>query len=121
MKVHGRFVPFAALLLVALVASCGDKGTNPGGGGGGTLELNSGDLPAGRVFVHTFATGGTFNYHCERHPSMQAQVMVTGANDSAFVTINDFNFSPASVSVKAGGTIRWLNNPTAAVHTVTSN
>ena len=36
------------------------------------------------------------------------------------VTIQDFSFSPAAVTVKVGTTVKWSNNGPSA-HTVTSN
>ena len=36
-----------------------------------------GELPdTGATFEHTFADAGTFDYHCTRHPGMDAQVVV---------------------------------------------
>ena len=45
-----------------------------------TLDDNSadsGDLAAGSSFDHTFATAGTFAYHCKIHSSMHGTVTVT--------------------------------------------
>jgi plastocyanin len=124
MKVHRRITPFAALLLVALVAlvaSCSDKGTNPGGGGGGTKELNSADItPGGGQFPHTFANVGTFPYHCIHHSMTGSVQVVGGAAMSVAVTITDNQFSPSSVSVAPGGTVTWTNNG-GSPHTVTSD
>jgi plastocyanin len=39
---------------------------------------------------------------------------------SASVTIQDFTFTPATVTIKAGSTVRWTNNGPSA-HTVTSD
>ena len=39
---------------------------------------------------------------------------------SASVTIQDFTFTPATVTIKAGTTVRWTNNGPSA-HTVTSD
>jgi plastocyanin len=108
------------LVTAALVTSCSDNTTSPIGGGGGVKELDSGNLPTGRVFTHTFAGLGTFNYSCTIHgPTMAGQVIVVnGAADSAFVAIGDNFYNPTPVSVKPGGTVRWLNGGTT--HTVTS-
>jgi plastocyanin len=38
---------------------------------------DSGDLAAGATFDHTFATAGTFAYHCTIHSSMHGTVTVT--------------------------------------------
>jgi plastocyanin len=37
---------------------------------------DSGDLGTSATFQHTFSQAGTFPYHCERHPGMQATVVV---------------------------------------------
>ena len=45
-----------------------------------TLDDNSadsGNLAAGSTFDHTFATAGTFAYHCKIHSSMHGTVSVT--------------------------------------------
>ena len=45
-----------------------------------TLDDNSadsGNLAAGSTFDHTFATAGTFAYHCKIHSSMHGTVTVT--------------------------------------------
>ncbi len=39
-------------------------------------ELNSTVLGQGQTYSHTFTQAGTFAYHCDIHPSMQAQVIV---------------------------------------------
>jgi plastocyanin len=37
------------------------------------------------------------------------------------VTIQNFAFSPANLSIKAGDTVRWTNRDSTAYHTVTSD
>ena len=39
-------------------------------------SADSGDLAAGATFDHTFATAGTFAYHCAIHSSMKGTVTV---------------------------------------------
>lgn len=41
------------------------------------LSFLSGNLTPGRGFEHTFATAGTFTYHCSIHPTMRGTVTVT--------------------------------------------
>ena len=121
-----RLALAALLVFVALwVAACSknDKSTNPPPPG---AELNSGQLAAGKVFQHTFASAGSFPYKCTNHPVMTGTVTVnaSSANDSAFVSIVSMTatgFSPQSVTIKPGGHVRWLNNPGQPPHTVTSN
>ena len=122
----------AAVTIVALVAiaSCSKSSSpyNPagggGGGGGGGLELNSGNIPGGGVFQHTFATAGSFGYHCTIHGLAMAgtvNVNASSTNDSMLVTVGSGgnNYSPATADVKPGGHVRWIN--VGVTHTVTSN
>jgi plastocyanin len=54
------------------------------GGSGGTIHnvsadnatFVSGNLAPGRTFEHTFATAGTYNYHCSIHPAMTGTITV---------------------------------------------
>ena len=124
-----RLLAVAGLVFVTLSASmlaCGkDKSTNPGGGGGGGgLELNSGNVATGTSFMHTFASAGSFPYHCTIHGAMTGTVTVaSGQSMNATVTIvnsTSTGFSPQAISVAPGGTVTW-NNTSGATHTVTSN
>jgi plastocyanin len=40
-------------------------------------SADSGNLAPGSTFDHTFATAGTFAYHCAIHSSMHGTVTVT--------------------------------------------
>lgn len=44
-----------------------------------TGAFDSGRLMSGQTFTFTFASAGTFAYHCEIHPNMQARVVVQAA------------------------------------------
>jgi plastocyanin len=118
-------IPAAVLALVASIAvftGCGGS-DDPAGPptGGGSLELNSGNLPTSRSYSHTFANNGSFPYHCNIHASMTASVTVAAAGlDSALVNIAGTAFSQTSVTIKTGGTVRWVNLDGSA-HTVTSD
>ncbi|MBI5709087.1 MAG: hypothetical protein HZC42_02120 [Candidatus Eisenbacteria bacterium] len=111
----------------AFVLGCSKSSnpTSPAGGGGGGAELGSGNIPPGGVFQHTFAAAGTFPYHCTIHAAMTGNQVVVSASasaDSAFVQIVSMTapgFSPASVTIKPGGHVRWVNAHTVP-HTVTS-
>jgi plastocyanin len=85
------------------------------------LELNSGNIPNGGTYQHTFANAGTYPYHCVIHGTgMAGTVVVAGGQPaSASVSIGNNFYSPASVSVAPGGTVTWTNN--GSTHTVTSN
>lgn len=43
----------------------------------GTILFDSGDIAAGASWPRTFDTVGTFEYHCDIHPSMQGTITVT--------------------------------------------
>ncbi len=120
MKLHRRIAPFVTIPLitmVALVASCSNKATNPINN---PPALNSGDIAANGQFPHTFASAGTFNYRCTRHSGMTGSVtVVNGAPMAASVSITDNVFTPGTASVAPGGTVTWTNNG-SALHTVTS-
>ena len=124
MSIRRRVTWLYPLFLIALVVgvpSCGDDGTPMGGGGGG-LELNSPNLGTGGTYSHTFASAGTFNYHCKFHGGMNGSVSVDAAhaNTTVAVSITDNQFNPTPAQVKPGGTVTWTNNG-GSTHTVTSN
>jgi len=122
MALHHRLTSMALLTFAALVASCGDKATNPNNNPPAALELNSGNMPTGRSYSHTFANAGTYNYFCTVHGvSMSGSITVSGTTpDSVLVTIGPGNsYNPASASVKVTGTVRWIN--IGSDHTVTSH
>src|SRR5262249_33265526 len=102
----------ATLTLLALSAAmtgCGskDKGTNPMST---TEPFESGNLGTGAGFVHRFNTAGSFGYRCRIHSNMTGTVNVTAAGgDSVPVAISDFKFTPAAVTVKTGGYVKWTN------------
>src|SRR5262245_48550602 len=93
-----------AAVSMSLLLGCGGGSNNnpvaPGPGPG--LELNSGNLPPGRVFQHTFANAGTFPYHCTIHAAMTGNSVTVDAGsaiDSAFVQIVSMatpGYSPSS-------------------------
>ena len=88
-------------------------------------QFDSRIIPAGGIYSHTFATPGTYQYLCSIHPDMTGTVLVPGAGGSlpppkapppapppsvaGDVQIVDFGFSPATLRVPAGTTVRWVN------------
>jgi plastocyanin len=119
-----RIVSFGVALLLVVAASslvgCSkNKGTNPLPPTGAAFD--SGNLAPSATYQHTFATAGTFAYHCAIHTTMTGSVTVAASNPtSASVSIVNFAFSPSSVAIAPGGTVTWTNNG-GSTHTVTSN
>ena len=117
----------ACVALLVAIAACSNSTSNNyptgGGGGGTTAELNSGNLSTGAGYQHTFATAGTFGYHCTIHgaAAMSGSVTVASAGaDSVVVTIGPgTSYAPTTVTIKPTGYVRWIN--TGSPHTVTSN
>jgi len=126
MRIVARIAAATLLMGLLVVSSCGKKGGgNPvAPPGGGTLELNSLNIGPGGNFQHTFATAGTYPYHCSIHSAMTGTITVnpTGAMAGAvsIVSSNAAGFSPASVTIGVGGEVTWTNND-SNTHTVTSN
>ena len=108
------------------------------------LAFDSGSFGTGATFRRTFASVGNFTYICDIHPSMVGVVAVSapsstgtlpppppppvpvtappgasgpGANS---ISMFDFGFSPALVTVAQGTTITWSNTGLAR-HTVAAN
>jgi len=124
------------ILLVAASCNSGSSPTNPyGGGGGGTTGgggggagslFNFGPFGLGQSAQRTFATTGTFGYHCTTHQAMgmvgSVQVDPAGV-DSALVQIgaSGLTFAPPTAHIKPGGYVRWVNASGLTNHTVTSN
>lgn len=113
---------------IAVIFGCGGGGSNstapPGPGGGPTFDLSFPATGASRSF--TFTDAGTWDYKCTPHQGsgMTGTVVVSAgsANDSALVTVgpsNSLTFSPSSVTIKTGGTVRWVNASSMTIHTVT--
>lgn len=99
----------------------------------------------GATFSFTFDTPGTYEYHCDIHPSMTGEVTVEGApaaspappaTPQATATpaasaapvavaanparIVDFAFDPATIAVPAGSKVTWTHAGQAP-HTVTAD
>ena len=125
---------FASALVLVLglgLYSIGcSKSTSPGGGGGGTPPAGPSfnfSFPAqGASAFFAFADAGTWGYHCIPHggAGMTGTVIVSAAGaDSALVDVSSaggaLSFSPSSVTIKPGGTVRWVNRSTMTIHTVT--
>jgi plastocyanin len=69
------------------------------------------------VVAAAVACGG---YSAPTTPTEGGQMPNPPPSGTMVVTIQDFTFSPASLTIKAGTTVRWTNNGPSA-HTTTSD
>ena len=69
------------------------------------------------LIATTLACGG---YSAPTGPTGGTPMSNPPPSGSVGVSIQDFSFSPASVTIKAGTTVRWTNNGPSA-HTTTSD
>ena len=111
---------------LALVACNGDQGTNPVS----VPELDSpgllGATSGSRNYIHVFPSTGTYPYHCTYHSTANHReggsvIVEAGGPDSAFVSIFQGAFDPATATVKPGGQVRWQNFDDGVHHSVTSD
>lgn len=51
-----------------------------------TSEFDSGMVPPGGTFTHTFLRAGTYPYHCDPHPWMTGVVIVKAATSTGIAT-----------------------------------
>lgn len=65
-------------------------------------SFDSGTLSPGATFSQTFATAGTFTYHCNIHPQMTATVIVGGPGGSGSGA--QAQAAPAQSTAQAAGT-----------------
>lgn len=131
-----RLLLVPALALVAItLASCGSKSTSPAGGSAGPPTGPSFNLsfPATRTSrSFTFADTGSWVYHCAAHGSqtagMRGTVVVTATatadSDTVAVGVNPGGadalvFTAATVTIRPGGHVRWINRSTMTDHSVT--
>jgi plastocyanin len=82
-----------------------------------TGAFSSPVLAAGQSYSHVFAAGGTFAYRDAIRPSLRASVTVIPPRT---VWLTRTGFMPASISIKAGQRVRWVNR-TAANHQVVAD
>jgi plastocyanin len=68
------------------------------------------------AFAATVACSGSM----PTNPNPGGQTPSPPPSGTVGVTIQDFTFSPASLTIKAGTTVRWTNNGPSA-HTTTSD
>jgi plastocyanin len=82
-----------------------------------TGSFSSPVLAPNQSYSHAFAAGGTFAYRDALHPSLRASVTVIPPRT---VWITRTGFTPASISIKSGQSVRWVNR-TAANHQVVAD
>lgn len=97
--------------------------------------FDTGIIPPGGEATVTMDTPGIFPYACRIHPVMTGQIAVRDASgvvpspmnwsapmadSGAAVSIANFAFNPATISVPAGSTVTWRNDD-ATAHTVTAD
>lgn len=85
----------------------------PSGHGAGN-GFDSGNLTLNMTWTHEFSTAGSFDYVCHLHHFMMGSIVVTSTNATALsgvvdVTIRDFSFQPANLTIRPGTTVRWTN------------
>ena len=79
----------------------------------GTPVFQSAPLnPGGTYASPVFTLAATYNYMCGIHgPTMSGTVTVqAGGPASVTVTIGDFFFAPANVTIGIGGQVTWINS-----------
>lgn len=79
-----------------------------------TPVFQSAPLGLGQTFSFTFSLPGTYQYICGIHGAMMSgSITVAAAGPTAqTVSIADFVFSPANVTLAIGGTVTWTNTAT---------
>lgn len=77
--------------------------------GAAAESFDSGVVGTGTSFTHVFPNAGSTPYFCTVHTTqMTGTVNVSGAGtDSAVVAVANFSFTPATVTIKPGGYVRW--------------
>lgn len=86
---------------------------------GAPVAFNSGVLNPGQSFTMKFNVTGVYPYYCSIHPFMKGNVTVGTTAKSASVSIHNYAFNPANLTVSVGTTVTWTNDDGFA-HTVTS-
>jgi plastocyanin len=98
-------------------------------------SFDSGIMTSGALFEWTFTQPGTYEYFCALHPDMVGTIFVEGAGGvlpppapepdpapvpgTGDISIIDFSYGPAVLTVPAGSSVTWVNEG-VALHTVTA-
>lgn len=115
-------VSLPTLLLVVLLGAPGCSKSKSSSVTSPAAELNSGTITPGTAYQHQFLGEGSFSYHCSFHSVMHGSVLVSASSavTDSNVVISEYSFTPSSIVVRPGATVRWTNNG-ALSHTVTSD
>lgn len=125
----GGFVPAELAVdpgdTVTFVNEHSDEHTATGSG------FDTGIIPSGGMATVRLEAAGRFAYACQIHPEMTGVIIVgegvaseaaqqaSPAAPATTVSIVDFAFDPASVTIPSGASVEWVNDDTVP-HTVTS-
>lgn len=120
-----------AVVAAALIFGCSSNNSNSptgGGGGGGSKEFDSGNVAPSGNFVHVFTAAKVVPYHCTIHGAaggvgMSGTITVQAGGAPTLHTVsmtNALTFSPATLTINVGDTVKWLNT-SGMVHTATSD
>ena len=82
--------------------------------------FDSGDMIKGNVFSYVFNKAGTFTYRSKYQNGMIGTIIVQSDTIVKEVSINQFAFSPATLTVSTGTVVKWTNNDPVS-HIVTSD
>lgn len=121
---HRPTLGVGLLLIAALGSACSDSSTTQPEPivTGPTFDFAFPAQGVSHEFVFTEA--GDWAYDCRPHETggMVGLIRVreSSPRDSALISVGTppFRVSPDSVTIKLGGTIRWVNTSTAVNHTV---
>ncbi len=72
------------------------------------------------IFISGCSLYGTSQSNPSNTPPVSSQSQQPSVNNSDMISIQNFTFSPATLTVKKGATVTWTNNDPAA-HTIKSN
>ncbi len=114
--------PAALILALSLPTACSNKDSSSPQVVLGPM-FNFAFAMTGTSHTRVFTEEGSWNYGCTSHAGMNGTVNVSASstNDSALVQVGSGGnaYSPASVTIRTGGNVRWVNVSGLTNHTVT--
>lgn len=82
---------------------------------------DSGNINPGNNYSFTFLATGVYPYHCIYHSlTMTGTVTVISTGAATDISIGNFVFEPADITVEPGTVVTWTNN-NDIIHTTTSD